>query len=63
MRRSQEAGAGAPRPASHLPNKQIVHQLGTTEKTLKVHRGRVIQTLGVNSVAELVRLVDRLGRG
>nr|WP_255415265.1 LuxR C-terminal-related transcriptional regulator [Vitiosangium sp. GDMCC 1.1324] len=46
-----------------MPNKQIVHQLGTTEKTLKVHRGRVIQTLGVNSVAELVRLVDRLGRG
>jgi FixJ family two-component response regulator len=45
-----------------LTNKQIAQQLGTTEKTIKVHRGRVIQKLGVGSVAELVRLVDRLGQ-
>ena len=45
-----------------LPNKRIADQLGTSEKTIKVHRGRVIQKLGVGSVAELVRLVDRLGR-
>jgi DNA-binding NarL/FixJ family response regulator len=49
--------------ASHLPNKQIAHQLGTTEKTIKVHHARVIQKLGVDSVAELVRFVDRLGQG
>lgn len=43
-----------------LPNKRIAHELGTSEKTIKVHRGRVVQKLGVGSVAELVRLVDRL---
>jgi FixJ family two-component response regulator len=45
-----------------LPNKRIAQQLGASEKTIKVHRGRVIQKLGVGSVAELVRLVDRLSR-
>jgi FixJ family two-component response regulator len=45
-----------------LPNKHIAVQLGTSEKTIKVHRGRVIQKLGVGSVAELVRLVDRLAQ-
>lgn len=46
-----------------LLNKQIADQLGTSEKTIKVHRGRVVQKLGVSSVAELVRLVDRLHKG
>ena len=45
-----------------LPNKQIAQQLGTSEKTIKVHRGRVIEKLRVGSVAELVRLVDRLAQ-
>ncbi|WP_164016854.1 response regulator transcription factor [Pyxidicoccus trucidator] len=45
-----------------LPNKLIAEQLGTSEKTVKVHRGRVIHKLGVGSVAELVRLVDRLAQ-
>lgn len=40
-------------------NKQIAPELGTAEKTVKVHRGRVMQKLGVTSVAELVRLVQR----
>jgi FixJ family two-component response regulator len=40
-------------------NKQIAAELGTAEKTVKVHRGRVMQKLGVTSVAELVRLVQR----
>ena len=40
-------------------NKQIAGQLGTAEKTVKVHRGRVMEKLGVTSVAELVRLVQR----
>ena len=42
-----------------LLNKQIAGELGTAEKTVKVHRHRVMQKLGVTSVAELVRLVQR----
>jgi FixJ family two-component response regulator len=42
-------------------NKQIGSELGMAEKTVKVHRGRVMQKLGVTSVAELVRLVQRAG--
>jgi len=40
-------------------NKQIAGELGVEEKTVKAHRGRVRQKLGVNSVAELVRLVEK----
>jgi RNA polymerase sigma factor (sigma-70 family) len=40
-------------------NKQIAAKLGTAEKTVKVHRGRVMQKLHVASVAELVRLVEK----
>jgi len=40
-------------------NKQIAGELGRSEKTVKVHRGRVMQKLGVTSVAELVGLVQR----
>ena len=39
-------------------NKQIAAELGTAEKTVKVHRGRVMQKLQVVSVAELVRLTQ-----
>lgn len=39
-------------------NKQIAGELGTAEKTIKVHRGRVMKKLGLSSVAELVRLVE-----
>jgi len=42
-------------------NKQIAGELGTAEKTVKVHRGRMMQKLGVTSVAELVRLVEKAG--
>ncbi|HLW36385.1 MAG TPA: response regulator [Chthoniobacterales bacterium] len=42
-------------------NKQIGAELGMAEKTVKVHRGRVMQKLGVTSVAELVRLVQKAG--
>jgi FixJ family two-component response regulator len=41
-------------------NKQIAAELGTAEQTVKQHRGRVMQKLEVNSVAELVRLVERV---
>jgi FixJ family two-component response regulator len=40
-------------------NKQVAAELGVAEKTVKVHRGRVMQKLGVTSVAELVRLVQK----
>ena len=40
-------------------NKQIAGELGTAEKTVKVHRGRVMEKLGVTSVAELVRVVQK----
>ena len=42
-------------------NKQIAVHLGIAEKTVKVHRGRVMQKLGVSSVAELVRLCETAG--
>ena len=42
-------------------NKQVAGELGTAEKTVKVHRGRVMQKLCVTSVAELVRLVEKAG--
>lgn len=44
-------------------NKQIGAELGMAEKTVKVHRGRVMQKLGVTSVAELVRLAQKAGVG
>ncbi|MET4478889.1 response regulator [Bradyrhizobium sp. F1.13.3] len=40
-------------------NKQIAGDLGTAEKTIKVHRGRVMMKLGVRSVADLVRLTEK----
>jgi two-component system response regulator FixJ len=42
-------------------NKQIASQLGTTEGTIKVHRGRVMEKIGATSVAELVVLAQRAG--
>jgi FixJ family two-component response regulator len=42
-------------------NKQTAADLGTTEKTIKVHRARVFQKLGIGSVAELTRLAEHVG--
>jgi FixJ family two-component response regulator len=42
-------------------NKQIAADLGTGEKTVKVHRGRVMAKMGARSVAELVQLGARVG--
>ncbi len=42
-------------------NKQIAFDLGTVEKTIKVHRGRMMEKMGVRSVAELVWLAERVG--
>jgi FixJ family two-component response regulator len=42
-------------------NKQIAADLGTGEQNIKVHRGRLMRKLGVRSVADLVRITERLG--
>jgi FixJ family two-component response regulator len=49
--------------AQGLLNKQIAAELGAAEKTIKVHRGRVMKKLGAESIADLVRLVDRMQDG
>lgn len=46
-----------------LLNKQVAEELGTAEKTIKVHRARVMAKMGVTSLAQLVRLADRAGFG
>lgn len=43
-----------------LLNKQIAFELGTAEKTVKVHRARVMAKMGAQSVADLVRFADKL---
>jgi FixJ family two-component response regulator len=42
-------------------NKQIASDLGTAERTIKAHRASIMEKLGVQSVAELVRLAQELG--
>ena len=42
-------------------NKQIAQQLGATERTIKAHRHRVMEKMGVQSLAELVSVAERLG--
>ena len=44
-------------------NKQIASDLGTGEHTIKVHRARVMEKMGVVSLADLVRAAERLGLG
>lgn len=44
-----------------LLNKQIAAGLGAAEKTIKIHRGRVMQKMQAGSVAEVVRMTERLG--
>ena len=44
-----------------LLNKQIAAQIGIAESTVKVHRARMMKKLGVDSVVELVHLVDQAG--
>jgi len=41
-------------------NKQIASQLGATERTIKAHRHRVMEKMGVESLAELVSMAERL---
>ena len=47
--------------ASGLLNKQVGFELGTSEKTIKVHRARVMEKMEAGSIADLVRMAGRLG--
>lgn len=44
-----------------LLNKQIANELGTVEKTVKVHRARVMEKMEAQSLADLVRIAERVG--
>ena len=46
---------------SGLLNKQIAAELGTSETTVKVHRSQLMRKMGAESLAELVRMAQRLG--
>jgi FixJ family two-component response regulator len=46
---------------SGLLNKQVAGELGTSEITIKVHRGKVMHKMKAVSIAELVRMSERLG--
>ena len=42
---------------------QVGHELGTTEKTIKVHRARVMEKMEADSLADLVRMAGQIGIG
>jgi FixJ family two-component response regulator len=46
---------------SGLLNKQIAGELGTSEVTIKIHRSQAMKKMGAGSLAELVRMTEKLG--
>jgi FixJ family two-component response regulator len=50
-----------PRVTSGLLNKQIAAELGASEKTIKVHRGQVMQKMKAESLADLIHMAEKLG--
>ena len=75
-RRQQEAGLAALRErfeslsprerevvsmvVSGMLNKQIAAQIGTAENTVKVHRSRAMEKMQANSLADLIKMIERL---
>ena len=47
--------------AKGLLNKQIAGELGISEKTIKVHRARIMEKMAARSLADLVRIAERVG--
>jgi hypothetical protein len=56
--RQREVLAGM---ANGLLNKQIAHELGIAEKTVKMHRALLLERLGVRTSAEAIRLAVEAG--
>jgi FixJ family two-component response regulator len=50
-----------PHVTAGLANKQTAAELGTSEITIGVHRGQIMRKMGARSLAELVRMADKLG--
>ena len=44
-----------------LPNKQIAAEIGTSETTIKVHRSQLMRKMAADSVADLVRMAEKMG--
>jgi FixJ family two-component response regulator len=47
--------------ASGLPNKQIADAVGASEATIKVHRSQLMRKMGAPSLADLVRMAEKIG--
>jgi FixJ family two-component response regulator len=54
-------GEVLPLVVSGLLNKQIAAELGTSENTVKVHRSQLMRKMGADSLADLVRLAEKIG--
>jgi RNA polymerase sigma factor (sigma-70 family) len=48
---------------SGMRNKQVAHRLGTTERTIKAHRSRIMEKMETDSLTDLVRHAEKLGIG
>ena len=44
-----------------MPNKQVAGELGAAEKTIKVHRGRIMAKMHANSLVDLARMTEKVG--
>jgi FixJ family two-component response regulator len=54
-------GEVLPLVVSGLLNKQVAAEIGTTEATVKVHRSQLMKKMGADSLADLVRMADKIG--
>ena len=58
---SRTATGGSPFVVVGLPSKQTAVELATSEITIRVHRGQIMRKMQAQSLAELVRMADKLG--